>query len=285
MVIAARVLRAHLIGLAGQASLQSKNGQIGYRPSFEIGSFRCKPRHYRLPNQDGMHVVYTYIRKNACSAFKALMMERSKVTRKHGFVYAQAQGLETLHAYRPRWWHGHCDMRMFVYRDPFERCVSAFVNKFVEARNNNDIFANFAAETGKSPKTATFADFVAYIDGPFEALDCHVWPQKSHLADEVYTHAIPMQKLSQVVGSTLPSLAPYFSQPANASKWKTRDPVSEVRYVDLSTTPADQIRALGVYSKDNFRALKPEVDEKYAMDLDMITDVETTAVKRGAQPR
>ncbi len=249
----------------------------GYRPYFAPDCFRCKARHYRVPNGDGKHVVYTYIRKNACSSFKALFLAHAQLTRKHGLEYAKSRGLGALREFHPKWWQGRCDMRMFVYRHPFDRCVSAFVNKFVEARDNGDIFTNFAARTGKSPETATFEDFVAYIDGPFGALDCHVWPQKSHLSDKTYTHAIDMHMLSQVMGAALPSLAPYFSQPANASNWRSQNAVLKAEPRDLSAIPADQIRALGAYSKVNFDRLRAEVEAKYAVDMEMIADIKKAA--------
>ena len=44
-----------------------------FRPVFSSDEFRCEASHYVLPKIAGRKVLYTYIRKNACSAFKQLM--------------------------------------------------------------------------------------------------------------------------------------------------------------------------------------------------------------------
>lgn len=74
--------------------------------------------HLRLPI-GGKRIVYAYIRKNACSAFKAAV----------GMPEAHVGQLVDAFRWRP--WQPR-DAAIFVYRDPVERLVSLYRNKVLE---------------------------------------------------------------------------------------------------------------------------------------------------------
>jgi len=229
---------------------------MGYRPEFQNSEFRRNKRHYLIPNEENKVVFYTYIRKNACSSFKSVMSKKAQS--------GELGKLSDLKKFRASPHSLVWDHAIFIYRDPFERAVSTFVNKFVDNQGNRDIFANFKAQTGKNPATATFRDFTKYLEAPFELLDPHAWPQKSHLAEIEYTHAIDIKHLSSTMAEILPSLAGHFHKKVNVtvSGGEGKD--------DLCDTPANQ---LSLCNKDNFKSLRPVLEVIYSSDVRMISKI------------
>lgn len=53
------------------------NDNQSYNPNLSNADFRRPGEQYFLPNSDGKVILYTYIRKNACSAFKKLMHDEA----------------------------------------------------------------------------------------------------------------------------------------------------------------------------------------------------------------
>jgi len=230
--------------------------KMQYRPVFKDGEFKRNKMNYLLPNEEGKIIVYTYIRKNACSAFKLLMLERSR--------QQEGSEIEKMRAFRAPQHLKQWDHSVFVYRDPFERAVSVFQNKFLDKSGNGDIFYSFKAQTGKDPHTATFRDFVTYLKTPFEELDPHVWPQKSHLLEIEYTLPIDMNDLTNVIEEEFPSLSKFFQNKVNESRERA-DILG-----DLCDVPANQISN---YNKKNFEALRPTLEDLYSSDMEMISEV------------
>lgn len=233
-------------------------GPMPYTPRFRAGDFRRNGLQFLLPNEDGQVILYTYIRKNACSAFKDMMSaKRSENLGK--------PGLGGIKEFRWSKRIKHWDHAIFVYRDPFDRLVSAFVNKFIERSGHRDIFDNFWEVSGQRPETATFRDFVQYAAAPFHRLDPHVWPQKAHLLSIDYTLAIEIGDLSRVMAARFPSLAAFFRHKVNETAGQG------AFHGDLSDVPAQDIKGC---SKANFERLRPNVEAIYHQDVQMIRDIE-----------
>lgn len=225
-----------------------------FKPEFSSAEFRRPQGQYLIRNEETGHLLYTYIRKNACSSFKALMLDRareksgSEMARLAEFLCADPQE--------------YASSSVFIYRDPVERLVSAFVNKFVQISGNKDVFNNFEERTGNKAETATFREVVDYVGGGFPGIDPHFWPQKSHLADIEYRHAIDIGMLSAFMEAEFPSISEYFKKPVNKSI------VRHIGSEDLCDVPANQLQG---FAKENARKLEPLVRDIYEQDYAMIS--------------
>lgn len=186
--------------------------------------------HQKLNRRSGMHfsftaggkkIVYCYIRKNACSAFKRLIVGTSDKAEKPSFKN-NTIGFLSLH-YKSRYprdfWAA--DHTVFVYRDPLERIISVFKNKFIQRSGAKDMFDSYTRITGLDPENASFHDFVlTYLRPKFAGLDSHVLPQRYHLQPALYSDAIPMTGLyTAMIGIVGQELADeHFKTPRNSSQ-------------------------------------------------------------------
>ncbi|MBK5945381.1 hypothetical protein CCR83_02690 [Rhodobacter veldkampii DSM 11550] len=233
---------------------------MSYRPIYEEDEFYCNQLHFSIPNDDGKKVFYTYIRKNACSAFKLLMRQRSNASGPRGeFEFRVDPNTDS-------WDHS-----LFIYRDPFDRTVSTYFNKFVDRKGNEDIFSNFSIITSRDPVTASFRDFVNYLtSASFSKLDPHVWPQKSHLADITYTDPVPMGTVHSWFARTLPSLASTFERPINPSSISTAHTLD-----NLCDIPANQLAGWqSPVGRSSFRVLKHLIMDIYSVYVEMVARIE-----------
>ena len=112
-------------------------------------------------------IVYCYIRKNASSSFKRLMISRSPYKNKRKDFQSSLKFLSQFYAAKTQQFEKF-DHSIFVVRDPVDRILSVFKNKFVKKTGNIDIFESYARVTGKNPETATFSGFMTdYIGRSF----------------------------------------------------------------------------------------------------------------------
>ncbi|MEO1198437.1 MAG: sulfotransferase family 2 domain-containing protein [Pseudomonadota bacterium] len=197
----------------------------------------------------GKTVLYCYIRKNACSAFKRLIVNTSPHRDQLDQFPSRLKFMIKTHGVnKPH--IAPVDHSIVVLRDPLDRLVSTFRNKFVQMTNNVGIFENYRAITDASPEAASFERFVSeYVTAPADRLDGHVRPQCDDLAAMVYTDAIELPRLhdhmTQLFGKKLGNR--YFAQKRNASShalpieidaaWRL--PASELNrlYSDTGTMP------------------------------------------------
>ena len=229
--------------------------------------------HFALPNECGKHILYTYIRKNACSSFKRHMDFR--VIDKTGGGLAKYKEFK-IDAKNYNW--REFDVRIFVYRDPVDRVISAFVNKFVEGRGASDIIEKTLTAGSAGLKEFTFEDFCKHIIAAhdFRSLDPHLWPQAAHLLDVEYTHQIPIGRLYEQMSEILaPGSAEAFCTRVNASGG------SGQRFDgDLSAATVEEIQDLMAdgkrLSKGNFRtsSLVEALEARYEQDFAMIKRIE-----------
>ncbi|WP_334059914.1 sulfotransferase family 2 domain-containing protein [Alteromonas sp. S005] len=170
---------------------------------------------------DGVSIAYTYIRKNACSSFKKFFSHFS-----HGCFSeykTDLAALNQLHVESSLDKLSSCDFRIFVFRDPIDRAISVYKNKFIQNTGNKDIFQSYEKITGRDAFKASFEEFISlYIMNQQVSereLDPHLYSQHLHLRDINYNAVIPMNSLYDsmqlVVGAALAQK--FFEKPVNAS--------------------------------------------------------------------
>lgn len=153
---------------------------------YDNSSGRGPGRPHFVITAGGREFLYAYIRKNGCSAFKSLMQGT-------GAPYGQRHPV-------PKAVFEEYSTRVFVWRDPIERAVSGFLNKFVQQTGHRDVFRSYWETTGCDPEDARFEDVVAsYLSLPDAKIDPHFRGQANHLAPIAYTHAIRLEELSEKI--------------------------------------------------------------------------------------
>ena len=167
----------------------------------------------------GKRLLYCYIRKNACSAFKRMITVRSPERAKLDGFSSRLKFLRRFHGVRDIRAEEY-DHTIFVYRDPVERLVSVWRNKFVQRDGHDDVFASYAAVTGRDPERASFAEFLeVYMARPLPELNVHLHPQAACLAAIRYSDALPLRNLHDhmvpIIGAK--PAARFFRQATNAS--------------------------------------------------------------------
>lgn len=240
-----------------------------------------------VPSGQGRHftlrlgkkrLVYCYIRKNACSAFKLLFEQYSPHKGKRSNYNTPYEFMAKNHAMKKGGKLEKYDHSIFVYRDVIERSVSLFCNKFIQCDGNEGIFDNYLSITGQNPERASFSEFVElYLSNDFAQLDPHTHPQSHHLRPERYTDAIPLHALhaemSRIVG---PAIADnVFARPRNSSTHLSVLPLE-----NAGALPADTLRDLllahgqmptvGAFLTDG---LRQRIEHVYRDDLTMLATI------------
>lgn len=230
---------------------------------------------------DGRMIGYCYIRKNACSSFKKMFLDCSPHRAQKHPDQRPIDFIRQYHRLAPGALAA-CDRVVFAYRDPAERTLSMFRNKFIAQTGATDISASYTRMTGQPPQEATFRSFTqAYLGHRFSRLDRHVLPQRMHLQRVRYTDAIPVQDLHagmcRVIG---PELADrYFLRPVNRTSDVPLRPMP-----DAADRPVRELRE--IYARegcmpDNASLLPASVAarlrKRYAMDHEIIRTVSNAA--------
>jgi hypothetical protein len=258
--------------------------RMTYTPSFATDEFWKPSPHYGI-TIGGKRILYAYIRKNACTAFKRLINRRLHPK----YAVKMALGQEKHDRYHiqgnmkyfalPR--KGDIDPTrydeiIFVYRDPVDRFVSVFTNKFVDDDNNVDIRTNFEGLTGIDLEDATFRDFMLYAQNDFCSLDCHLAPQKSHLRNIPYSRPIALGQLSSTMTELIGAGAAneWFGRKVNAST--TSGSIGTEKALDLPVSELRNRQRQGTaLHKSNFITdeLEDFIHIKYEQDYKMIEEV------------
>lgn len=111
---------------------------------------------------ESKRIVYCYIRKNASSAFKKLIIASSPFS---DLVQPHDNSINFLFRHHKSSFPqdiSNADHTIFVYRDPIERIVSLFKNKFIQQIGASDILKNYSKITGRDSRNDSFRDFVNY---------------------------------------------------------------------------------------------------------------------------
>ena len=229
--------------------------------------------HFRF-RISGRRFVYCYIRKNACSSFKALIRDSYIARGVPPFLvegpirrlarFARLRNLRDVE---------RADEVFFVYREPVERVISMFNNKVVAERGNEDARSNIERQTGRPLEALTFRSFVEDYVAQLDAeLDLHLVPQARHLLPIDYSRAIPLADLHDeavtMFGGEIAGR--YFSRPVNESgSLLDHRPQTDVAVAELQ----QNFRATGTYpSKSALLApdLEVRLRQLYAADYEMI---------------
>jgi hypothetical protein len=242
-----------------------------YKPSFSVGEMRVRTPSFRLPCSHSF-IAYTYIRKNACSTFKTYL------TRCAGVSDIADPEVRKLRVNMDRVKPERVKHSIFVYRDPFERIVSGFLNKFVVNRASL-VLDNYRKITGADPFDASFMDFLSYLETGAGEVDSHFWPQKAHLAEFTYTHPIHISRVTEVLSAMLNGEphAETFAHKANETRY---DPADNI---DLRLTPLRDLITMHdggrAFAKQGFRneEVLDRLQNLYASDYQMIAEIEDGA--------
>lgn len=229
-------------------------------------------------------IAYCYIRKNACTAFKNLFLDKSPwrplvwskrnpgiklLNRFHRLTIAKAQ---------------EAGLRIVVYRDPITRLTSLYRNKFIHQKDCDDIFANYQLLTGEDPSRASFRSLVnsyamRVCNG--DEIDCHLYTQASHLMPINYNAAICIDNLHTSMTKLLgPRIGnQYFSIPANQSQ--ALGCTTEESHPFLADTPASKLREMWLTKNINLtskklldEALLESIHTIYAEDFELVRQLE-----------
>ncbi|KJZ18500.1 sulfotransferase family 2 domain-containing protein [Loktanella sp. S4079] len=254
-----------LINKVGLAPLQTKWDRLR-------GQGR---NHFALRVNDRL-LGYCYIRKNACSSFKRMFLDLSPAQADRRPDERPIDFMRRHHVMHEADFD-QCDHLIVVYRDPVERIMSMFRNKFIAVNGAEDIHRNFVALEGREPVNASFRYFVErYLQRDFKRLDRHVQPQSVHLRRAVYTDVIPVKGLyDHMINVVGPELAgQYFKRPVNRT--------SDVKLVDFpgaADMPIRDIRqeyAVHGHMPDDASllslSLRQTLEQRYAVDYAMIAD-------------
>lgn len=259
---------------------------MSYHPVFLEGEFRRLTPHYRI-SLNGQRFLYAYIRKNACTSFKRLINRRLHPK----YVIRRLTGRERhgrMHFYGNMRYFAYpkdkipsvesFDETVFVYRDPLERFISVFANKFIHTDGAVQIRKNFESTTGIAFDKATFTDFMHYAEQDFNELNSHLWPQKAHLWEIDYTRPVDMNRLSDemvdVVGAT--AADKWFGRRTNFSINESATEAVDGVLTDVSAAELRHAIDGGKQiSKSNFRTKATEelVRRRYAADYEMIAEI------------
>lgn len=243
----------------------------------------------RLRRQGDLHFVckigdltlgYCYIRKNACSSFKRMFLDMAPAVFDPRSGERRIDFMIRHHMMRsadaPT-----CDRIVFVYRDPVERIVSLFKNKFIMRDGHEDLFRSYADVMNEDPDKASFRRFVMdYLRSDFRSLDPHVLPQAWHLKRFRYTDAVPIDALHARMGLILGDMLAnqYFAKPVNAT---ASSKAALLGAVDFSAKDLARI-----FSEEHVMprdvdlldaALRTRLMTLYAVDVAMIRSIEARA--------
>lgn len=190
---------------------------------------------------NGRRITYCYIQKNACTTFKQFFIHLSPYAKEKGVTDMRHLG----HFHRASLEDVKLsDFKIMVFRDPLDRVVSVFKNKFVQQRGNPVIFNNFQQLTGRDPLNCSFEFFVKeYLLAYKSKCDTHLKPQKDHLYPVKYNACMMMEdvydNMKKIIGDEL--ALEFFKKRHNATKSdkKIKGDLSSVKALHLSSIYKD----------------------------------------------
>lgn len=201
--------------------------------------------HLRVPIQ-GRSIVYTYIRKNGCSAFKKWLRDCG------GYETSQRETLEMTKRYQVSFgWEVSRSDFLLVLRDPAARVASLFRNKLIQRSYADGFLENVKLLTDQEPDNMTFRTFLeGYIGENISReelndtrIDVHARPQHLHLWPVVYNKVVLLTDLPNAARDLFPESVSqmYFRRQRNSSSSTLADDnasdvcVRELREHFLST--------------------------------------------------
>ena len=146
--------------------------------------------HFKVDESGKICVVY--IRKNACSALKAMILDDI------GDLGAGKTDTQRMAEYRLCNFEEATSARVrsFIIRDPLHRVISGWLNQVVQKidRAYPEMFDGITDAVGKHPRDVTFNDFLKlYLTR--KKINGHFTPVVNHLYPMLYTHVLHDQSL------------------------------------------------------------------------------------------
>ena len=248
-----------------------------YEPYFRRTEFRSPAKHFWFKGIN-RGVVYPLIPKNGCSSFKNFLSSRFHW--RYFVRIAVDKILQQGSAKRLVWpyWEVCVSAKVieqndfiFVYRDPADRLVSAFKNKFIDNRGSRKILSSFQNAMRISPEDACFNDFVEYTAHPFASIDAHVWPQKAQLLPVSYLTiklGDLMKEMSKIVGSA--QAEHFFKKRLNQSEQAPKPMDANAADLPVHTLRRARSQGLGVtgaqlLTSDNLSRIRGVYWQDYEM--------------------
>lgn len=230
-------------------------------------------RHYYF-HVDETKFGYCYLAKNGCTAFKNFITQTSRVRHKVDFDGSPIEYMGRYHRLRTYEDVETCDSMILVLRDPYERLISAYTNKFI-SRRGTDIFQNYRKITNKSPDDLTFRSFIVDYCKDFDTRDPHVIPQAHYILpiryDKTFMLADIYAEMSKIIPSELADK--FFKKKSNEENYGlTVKAAIDQRSADLYKL---QLTHNSVPKKENFydaeleEIVKIRYQDDYAL-LDML---------------
>lgn len=260
---------------------------------------------YRSPTSqamlvDDLKLLYLPIAKNACSSLKQLVASLGGVElepgedihikldgSRTGLQFADRSEEDIRHALTAPGW-----MRFAVLRDPFDRLVSAYVEKFVlhrdEPRIEETVGLAYRAVFGRDELTPedfergiSFREFVTFIlhENP-KVLDPHWQPQSEQLGNVAFTHVYDVKGLDCLVDDLRKHIGQEIPLPMmNVSRDIAADQISLAGACDILP---DDFQDPGRISVDSFLPddLYTLIAQYCAMDLTLYRMVQRMNVTR-----
>lgn len=171
---------------------------------------------------NGVDLVYTYIRKNACSSWKRMFVGQSRYAGRKREYSSRLQFMLDNHRIRGKRTIHSVPYRIVCIREPCSRLVSGFLNQIVcRSGTGSRVIDEVSRSIQQEVRTISFRRFVAgYLDQqPVSRMNPHFVPQSTHMKDVDYTHYVPMERLcvamESIVGEEVARA--YFGKPSNVT--------------------------------------------------------------------
>jgi hypothetical protein len=200
--------------------------------------FNKRQQHFKFEYK-GKVYAYVYIKKNACSAWKAVFSNESPYRDSFENGSNPIEIMAKHHRIRSVTELNNIENRILVVREPIERLVSGYLNQFILRFDRKSELHNSITEiTGFDIKDITFYQFINhYLLSNSEDIDGHFWSQSSHLVDVDYNIKININSLYDdtkiYFGEEFANK--YFKKKVNSTKKikKYDDNVTNVKAIDI----------------------------------------------------
>lgn len=157
------------------------------------------PLHFQF-EIEGKSYLYAYIRKSGSSGFKNLL-EQECLGQKNKSSDRILPLIRNFGVTSPNQIK-NIDYSFFVIREPYERLVSFYIERFIKRHNLHcDIKKKIEKRMDKSYAESSFRDFLDLyvLKYPLYSLDPHVVPQAFFLMPICYTHIFCLDNLSEAI--------------------------------------------------------------------------------------
>lgn len=235
-------------------------------------------------------VGYTYIRKNACSLFKKLILATSSSARSD--PYRDNHPMKFMGEYHRIAEHSlaKLEQHVAVLRDPIERVVSGYLSRFVMLLNGRSILVdNVENALSRPADEVSFEIFVQeYLARQDGDVDVHLVPQYAYLAPITYSHVLSLETLYEdaVIAFGDRRADRFFAQRVNSTEKFRADNGFDASQQTAKELMERHRQTKKFPSKDNF--LTPDLEEQlrklYRYDIDLWNHFQELRLQAGGGP-